>query len=47
MPIGYPMAAGFDASDAEIADMVRRLQSIGCISPPDAHTHGTAIEKTV
>jgi hypothetical protein len=45
MRIGYPNAASFEASQAEIADMVRRLKSIGWTSPPDVHTHGTALEK--
>jgi hypothetical protein len=46
MRIGYPVAASFEASDAEIADMVRRLRAIGWTSPSgDTHTHGTAIEK--
>jgi hypothetical protein len=46
MRIGYPRAASLQASDAEIADMVRRLKGIGWTSPSDdVHTHGTALEK--
>uniref|UniRef100_UPI0031DD17A9 hypothetical protein n=1 Tax=Mycobacterium sp. TaxID=1785 RepID=UPI0031DD17A9 len=44
--IGYPMAASFEASNAEISDMARRLRVIGWTSPSDdVHTHGTATEK--
>lgn len=45
MMIGYPKAPSFEASQAEIAEMVRRLRSIGWANASDFHTHGTALQK--
>ncbi|MCW2554084.1 MAG: hypothetical protein QOE74_5766 [Mycobacterium sp.] len=45
MMIGYPLAASFEASDAEVAQMVQHLQSTGWTTDPDFHTHGTALKK--
>jgi hypothetical protein len=45
MMIGYPNAASFEASDAEIAKMVQQLQTLGWTTDPDSHTHGTALKK--
>lgn len=43
--ITYPLAPSFDESDAEIANMVRRLQSLGWTGDPDFHSHGAALKK--
>jgi hypothetical protein len=45
MRIGYPQAASFEASDAEIASMVQRLEGIGWTRASDFLTHGTALQK--
>lgn len=45
MMIGYPKAASFEASEAEIADMVARLRGVGWDGASDFHTHGKALEK--
>ncbi|BBY28131.1 hypothetical protein [Mycolicibacterium sediminis] len=45
MRIGYPQAGSFEASDAEIASMVQRLESNGWSKAPDFLTHGTALQK--
>jgi hypothetical protein len=45
MSIGYPQAASFEASGAEVAQMVERLQSIGWTENPDFKSHGTVVKK--
>jgi hypothetical protein len=40
--MGYPLAPSFEASDAEVAQMVKRLQSNGWTTDSDFQTHGTA-----
>lgn len=43
--INYPLAPSFDASDAEMARWVQRLQTKGWTTDSTAHTHGTALTK--
>lgn len=45
MMIGYPLAASPEASEAEISDMVRRLESAGWSTDTGFSTHGKALEK--
>jgi hypothetical protein len=45
MTIGYPLAPSFEASDAEVAQMVQRLQSAGWTTDSDVHSHGTVLKK--
>jgi hypothetical protein len=45
MTIGYPQATSFEASDAEVAQMVQHLQSIGWTGDPDFQSHGTVLKK--
>ena len=45
MRIPYPLAASFEASDAEVAQMIQRLQTKGWTTDPDANTHGNAVTK--
>lgn len=43
--IAYPPAASFAESDAQIATMVRHLQSLGWTGDPDFRSHGTVLQK--
>lgn len=43
--ITYPPAPSFEESDAEIAQMVQHLQSLGWTGDPDFHSHGTVLRK--
>jgi len=43
--IPYPRATSFEASDAEVAQMIQRLQTKGWTTDPGANTHGRAITK--
>lgn len=43
--ISYPPAPSFEASEAEIAKMVQRLQSLGWTGDPDFHSHGSVLKK--
>lgn len=43
--IWYPLAASFEESEAQIADMVQRLQSIGWTADPEFRSHSTALKK--
>ncbi|ORW06609.1 hypothetical protein [Mycobacterium kyorinense] len=43
--IAYPPAPSFEASEAEIAKMVQRLQSLGWTGDPDFHSHGSVLKK--
>jgi hypothetical protein len=43
--ISYPLAPGFEQSDAEVAKMVQHLQSLGWTSDPDFHSHGSVLKK--
>ncbi|MCV7259728.1 hypothetical protein [Mycobacterium shimoidei] len=45
LTISYPPASSFEASEAEIADMVQRLQSLGWAGDPDLHSHGSVLKK--
>ena len=45
MRIPYPLAASFEASDAEVAQMIQRLQTKGWTTDPGANTHGRAVTK--
>lgn len=45
MRIPYPRAASFEASDAEVAQMIQRLQTKGWTTDSDANTHGNAVKK--
>jgi hypothetical protein len=45
MRLGYPLAASFEASDAEIAQMVQRLESIGWSTDSDFKSHGATLQK--
>ncbi|WP_233164894.1 hypothetical protein [Mycobacterium sp. AT1] len=45
MMIGYPLAASPEASQAEIFDMVHRLESAGWSNDSGFSTHGTALKK--
>lgn len=45
MRIPYPRAASFEASDAEVAQMIERLQTKGWTTDPGANTHGNAVTK--
>lgn len=43
--ISYPLAPSFEASDAQVAQMVQRLQSHGWAADPGAHSHATVLTK--
>jgi len=43
--IGYPLAADFEASDAEVAGFVRTLRNSGWTTDSDFATHATAVTK--
>jgi uncharacterized protein YceK len=43
--INYPLAPSFEEADANVAQMVKRLQSQGWTGDPDFHTHGTVLTK--
>jgi hypothetical protein len=45
MRIGYPLASSFDASDAEVAQMVKNLQTKGWTTNSDFHSHGATLKK--
>lgn len=45
MRISYPLAPSFEASDAEVAQMVQRLQSQGWTTDSDFKSHGTTLKK--
>jgi hypothetical protein len=45
MRIPYPLAASFDASAAEVAQMVKRLQTLGWTTDSDLHSHGATLTK--
>lgn len=45
MMIGYPLSSSFEASDAEVAQMVQRLQSKGWTTDSDFKSHGATIKK--
>lgn len=43
--IGYPLAADFEASDAEVAGFVQTLRNHGWTTDSDFATHATAVKK--
>ena len=43
--INYPLAPSFEASDAQVDQMVKRLQSQGWASDSGAYSHGTVLKK--
>lgn len=43
--IAYPLAPSLEQSDAEIAQMAQRLESLGWKGDPNLHTHATALKK--
>lgn len=43
--INYPLAPSFEEADANVAQMVKRLQSQGWTGDPDFHAHGTVLKK--
>jgi hypothetical protein len=45
MSIGYPQAASFEASDAEVAQMVQRLKRIDWTGDPNFKSHRTVVKK--
>src|SRR3954468_8622636 len=45
MRIGHPVAASFDASEAEVAQMVQRLQSRGWTTDSEFKSHGATLQK--
>lgn len=45
LSIWYPTAPSMDASDAEVAEMIRLLHANAWIADTDFKTHGTAIAK--
>ncbi len=45
MRIAYPPTSSYEASVAEIAKMVQRLQSLGWTGDPNLHSHGTVLKK--
>lgn len=45
MRIAYPLAANFEASDAEVTRWAQHLQSKGWTSDPNFHSHGMALTK--
>ncbi|MDT5218446.1 MAG: hypothetical protein QOF15_551 [Mycobacterium sp.] len=45
MRIGYPAAASFDASEAEVAQMAQRLESQGWTTDSDFKSHGVTLQK--
>jgi hypothetical protein len=45
MRIGYPAAASFDASEAEVAQMAQRLQGQGWTTDSEFKSHGTTLQK--
>jgi hypothetical protein len=45
MRIGYPVAASYDASEAEVAQMVQRLQNKGWTTDSEFKSHGATLQK--
>jgi hypothetical protein len=45
MRIPYPLAASFDASAAEVAQMTQRLQTKGWTTDSELHSHSTTLTK--
>ena len=45
MMIGYPLASSFEASDAEVAQMVQLLQTKGWTTDSDLHSHSATLTK--
>jgi hypothetical protein len=45
MRIPYPLAASFDASGAEVAQMTQRLQTKGWTTDSDLHSHSATLTK--
>ena len=45
MMIGYPLASGLEASDAEVAQMVKLLQTKGWTTDPSLHSHSATLTK--
>jgi hypothetical protein len=45
MRIAYPLAPSFEASDAEVAGMVQRLQGLGWTGDPAFHSHSPVLQK--
>lgn len=43
--ISYPLAPNLEQSDAEVARMAQRLESLGWKGDPKLHTHATALKK--
>jgi hypothetical protein len=43
--IGYPKAASYEESDAEVAAMVKVLQAHGWSADPEFHSHGSVLKK--